>query len=180
MFLDSPNEQQLNNSLATVATLLLQIGEAGRKLKVKLSTNQSVDFSSNQSFDILTNKTDSFEFSTNHNQASNEDYVNDVFPSDQSSNDLSDFAAAIGQNVAIESLVSQYNNKNNSSNGNTNDNNAEPEWIITFEQFVANMLTEPAIVTYFERQLDVIRVISNYQSQRFKRQISSTPSTPAI
>ena len=55
----------------------------------------------------------------------------------------------------------------------------EPEWEISFEQLVANVLTQPALVSFFESQSDIVEVINKHQSQKFSRQTSSTSSTPS-
>merc|ERR1712002_594718 len=55
------------------------------------------------------------------------------------------------------------------------------EWAITFEQFLASMLNESALVNYFERPTNVSGLIDSYRQRKlFQRQLSdvSVSSTP--
>ena len=51
-------------------------------------------------------------------------------------------------------------------------------WEITFDQFLASMLTEPSLVEFFEQRPDVIGMINGYRQRRtFQRQLSEISMT---
>lgn len=51
----------------------------------------------------------------------------------------------------------------------------DSNWTITFEQLLASMLTEHALVNYFEQQVDLTPAIARFRSRRLLRQTSSSP-----
>ncbi|ESO10999.1 hypothetical protein HELRODRAFT_190267 [Helobdella robusta] len=187
MFLNAPNEQSLYHSIATVASLLLQIGEAGKKIRKLKAANQT---SSSCTLDQLLVR-------SKHSSASDINSIPCVIGF-LPANELLPFEVT---NQLGGSLISQVENisnipndddvinsipKNNclndgcsitaadnsqSNNMTTPISNAEDDdWSITFEQFVASMLTEPPIVTFFENQSSLKDLISTYQSRKFTRQ----------
>ena len=55
-----------------------------------------------------------------------------------------------------------------------NTNDIDWDWSISFEQFLASMLTEPALVDYFEAKLDLKPAIDRFRNRRLvERTISS-------
>ena len=125
LFADEPNEQQLFHSIATVATLLLQIGEVGKKFS-SLSVSD-------------TTPTHPLECST--------------------SSETSD---TTGKPDSLDL---------NRSSGSTIDQS----WSVTFEQFLASMLTEEPLVSYFESHVDVMPAIERFRNRRLLRQSSASP-----
>jgi len=97
LFTDEDNEQQLFHSIATVATLLLQLGEVGKQ------------FRSGDSLPVIS--------------------------------------------------TSQM----------------DSSWFITFEQLLASVLTESALVNYFEQLIDLTQTIERFRSRRLLRHMSSSP-----
>ncbi|XP_077979306.1 TBC1 domain family member 9-like isoform X2 [Glandiceps talaboti] len=54
-------------------------------------------------------------------------------------------------------------------------NKLDMDWEITFEQFLASTLTEPCLVKFFEKQIDISALIEGFQQRRsFERQLSSS------
>lgn len=127
LFADEPNEQQLFHSIATVATLLLQIGEVGKQF-TSLSVSDSLS----------------------------------TLPLECSASPVTAAGANIGEPDSLDL---------NRSSGSSLDH----DWSITFEQFLASMLTEQPLIGYFESQMDVISAIERFRNRRLQRQTSASP-----
>lgn len=54
----------------------------------------------------------------------------------------------------------------------------DSDWSITFEQFLASLLTEEPLCDFFERQTDVISAIVSLREKRLERKISGSTITP--
>jgi hypothetical protein len=121
LFTDEPNEQELFHSIATVATLLLQIGEVGKQFYAASVTSSAVAASG------------------------------DMQP------------GAVQQQQRPDSLKV--------------DSLLDTDWSITFEQLLASMLTESALVNYFECCVDLMPAIERFRNRRLQRQASSPPTT---
>jgi len=126
LFADEPNEQQLFHSIATVATLLLQIGEVGKRFS-KCSLSESSPTQPSECISAL--------------PAAN---------------------AMAGQPDSLDL---------NRGSGSAIDFN----WSMTFEQFLASMLTEQPLIDYFESQMDMMPAIERFRSRRLQRQASTPP-----
>ncbi len=44
-----------------------------------------------------------------------------------------------------------------------------PDWEVNLEQILASVLTEPALVEFFEKKWDLAELIRRYKNQRFQR-----------
>jgi len=128
LFADEPNEQKLFHSIATVATLLLQIGEVGKQ------------------FSSLS--------------------VSDSLPTQLHECTGSPVAGAVSGRPDTLDL--------NRSSGSSLDQ----YWSITFEQFLASMLTEQPLIDYFESQMDMMAAIERFRNRRLQRQTSV--SSPVV
>uniref|UniRef100_A0A665TYY5 TBC1 domain family, member 9 (with GRAM domain) n=1 Tax=Echeneis naucrates TaxID=173247 RepID=A0A665TYY5_ECHNA len=112
MFSEEPLEQELYHSIATVASLLLRIGEVGKK------------------FNNGIKKT--------------------------------------------EPLAPGWSNERQVCQALRRSSTLDVDWSITFEQVLASLLTEPPLVDYFERKVDIQSKMAACQAQRaVERQISS-------
>jgi len=129
LFSDEPNEQQLFHSIATVATLLLRIGEVGKQFR-------GVS-------------------------------VSDSLPTQPCESDGTPVADAMSGKPDTLDL--------NESSGSTVDH----DWSITFEQFLASMLTEQPLIGYFESEVDVISAVDRFRNRRLQRR-SSSASSPVV
>jgi len=125
LFADEPNEQQLFHSIATVATLLLQIGEVGKQFAGLSVSDSSLP----------------------------------AKPVECSASPVAD--AKIGEPDSLE--LSR-------SSGSSVDH----DWSITFEQFLASMLIEQPLISYFENQMDVISATERFRNRRLQRQASAS------
>ena len=54
--------------------------------------------------------------------------------------------------------------------------NANPEWSVTFEQFVASVMNESCLVDFFDRKIDVVTKLKQFGDIKMRRQ-SSVPVT---
>jgi len=129
LFADEPNEQQLFHSIATVATLLLQIGEVGKQF-TSLSVSDSLP--------------------AQPSECSGAPAVTD---------------AKIGEPDCLDL------NRGSASS-------VDHDWSITFEQFLASMLTEQPLIAYFESEMDVISAVERFRNRRLQRQTSA--SSPVV
>lgn len=202
----SANDQALFHSLATFASLLLQIGEVGKKF-----ANSSVHTASASAVDCETTAavtSDDMHTDTQNTESSA------VIHGDEAS----------GQEVeSSEQAPCTSANLNEASNETTNTHLSTPtstsittpevtdvradtssasqaqvadespcdvstprlgqgidlDWSITFEQFVANILTEPPLVKYFEMQTDVGENVKRFRRRRLSdRNSTSEGSLP--
>ena len=53
------------------------------------------------------------------------------------------------------------------------------DWSISFEQFMASMLTEPPLVKYFENQVDVFEPIDKFRNRRLLERSTSLSESPS-
>jgi len=129
LFADEPNEQQLFHSIATVATLLLQIGEVGKQFtKLSVSDNglpaHPPESSTSPAADAMSGKPDTLDLNR------------------------------------------------------TSGSSLDHDWSMTFEQFLASMLTEQPLISYFESQMDLIPAVERFRNRRLQRQTSA--SSPGV
>ena len=54
--------------------------------------------------------------------------------------------------------------------------NTNPEWSVTFEQFVASVMNESCLVDFFDRKIDVVTKLKQFGDIKMRRQ-SSVPVT---
>ncbi|KAM7389262.1 hypothetical protein PAMP_023250 [Pampus punctatissimus] len=168
MFSEEPLEQQLYHSIATVASLLLRIGEVGKK------------------FNNGCKKTNSSQtLSTAHapptTQAEQEGPGEGALGESQLCQTLADTQLDPNEEAKDDTSVSSYSVVSSSSlqcediaddtvligsseqrRGSVLDAN----WSITFEQVLASMLTEPPLVDYFEKKRDIQAKMATCKAQR--------------
>ncbi|KFO69942.1 TBC1 domain family member 9B, partial [Cuculus canorus] len=107
MFSEDPVEQELYHAIATVASLLLRIGEVGKKF-----SNRPM----RKSEDCKTNNTQD--------------------PVSEEESPTSEQTARYGSTI-------------------------DTDWSISFEQILASMLTETALVNYFEKKVNILQKIKD-------------------
>nr|XP_020441061.1 TBC1 domain family member 9B isoform X2 [Monopterus albus] len=171
MFSEEPLEQQLYHSIATVASLLLRIGEVGKKFN-----------NGNKKPDTLTPQTEAgpgeggsgdsqmcqaladAQLEPAAPQTSDEETKDDTSVSSYSvvssgslqCEDIADDTVLIGGGKQRRASV------------------LDVDWSITFEQVLASLLTEPPLVDYFEKKRDIQNKMATCKAQRaLERQISS-------
>lgn len=180
MFLNEPNEQQLYHAIATVATLLLQIGEVGKRFS-RFDNLASSVFPTCQdlgsvSFVECQNEVKKFE-----------DDCSTVNPSNFQNDDSKIMQQCTGQGEAgeiVDAVVQET--KRNAPHGfalqetiSADNPKIDIDWSISFEQFLASMLTEPELVAYFDCQFDLTPAIDQFRNRRLHRHSSSFADTPS-
>lgn len=189
MFHDHSNEQQLYHSIATVGTLLLEIGEVGKRFylkslseslqsegKVSISEVDSLaEYVKDVSVDSSPSKnsgssevTEDVEKSKTNQEASpqKDAIVDDVKKEDTGSNSAQQDSGTFDQSADLQNnSPSQAHSKPDS------------DWSISFEQFIASMLTEQPLVDYFERKVDITEDIAKMRNRRLLTRQQSTWDT---
>ncbi|XP_076116678.1 TBC1 domain family member 9-like [Mytilus galloprovincialis] len=184
MFHDHPHEQQLYHSIATVGTLLLEIGEVGERFYLK-----SVSESSQGEGTVSVSEVDTvaayvknvtIDSCPSKNSGSSETKENA-----EKSNCNDDSSSAMsGENLNVtqqDSGISEQSGDNLQSS--TSDSSSQPhskpdsDWSISFEQFIASMLTEPPLVEYFEKIIDITEDIAKMRNRRLLTRQQSTWET---
>lgn len=180
MFLNEPNEQQLYHAIATVATLLLQIGEVGKRFSRSDNLASSV-FPTCQDLG-------SVSFVECQNEVKKlEDGCNTVNPSDFQNDDSKIMKECTGQGEAGETVAAVVRETGRNALHVSTDQTisadnpkVDLDWSISFEQFLASMLTEPELVAYFDSQFDLIPAIDQFRNRRLHRHSSSFADTPSL
>ena len=196
LFTENQAEQQLYHSIATVATLLLKIGDVGKRFylrKAGLPSLGSFDdcsptgsltrslgamsgisgSESAESVSGLIGSTTSLPEADQNTQkhTSQENATAESEAKESSVLETSDVESAqskIPYSVSRQSLKSQ-------SSANSK---PDSDWSITFEQFLASVLTEQDLVEYFERQVNVRAAIEKYRNRRLIERQNSFMGTP--
>ncbi|XP_033485569.2 TBC1 domain family member 9B isoform X1 [Epinephelus lanceolatus] len=179
MFSEEPLEQELYHSIATVASLLLRIGEVGKK------------------FNNGSKKTDSAAAQapptpqTTPTEPQSEEGVGEgVLGESQVCRALADAQLEPDEETKDDTSVSSYSVVSSGSlqcediaddtvligSGEQRRGSVlDVDWSITFEQVLASLLTEPPLVDYFERKRDIQSKMAACKAQRVvERQTSST------
>lgn len=189
MFSEDPLEQELYHAIATVASLLLRIGEVGKKFTnngnkkcdaqaqpVVESPGKEDSFGEAGSGQCLVSKAlaeAQLETLLPPANGSDEDVKDDTSISSYSvvsagslqCEDIADDTVLIGCGVG------------GAGGGTDSRRGSAPDgdWSISFEQVLASLLTEPALVTYFEKKHDIRSKMAVCKAQRaVERQISSS------
>jgi len=167
MFNENPNEQKLYHSLATVGTLLLQIGEVGKQFYVKKNQLNSFD-----------SATDTLASSSCKDDEENHLLVKEGHCSSDNGDNNEAAANATITDPAVVKSDSVYSVSDTAS---TTESTSQPDrdWCITYEQFLASMLTEPPLVSFFENKDDLSVAVDRYRNRRLiDRQNSISGSPP--
>ncbi|CAH1786340.1 unnamed protein product [Owenia fusiformis] len=233
MFQEHSEEQSLYHSIATVGTLLLQIGEVGKQfyLKSEKSTNSntepegfmvgsmdsevdtkpSVDTepaveadladdaskmagkpeSSNQTAVINESAIDKCDIkSEDSNDIKIQDEINsknldtDNKPVQEITEEIKSLGVKDVQDTqsAKSSQLSSQPMKSSDSKQSISSSSGIPktdsDWSITFEQFLASILTEPPLVNFFENPVDIQDAIEKFRNRRLMVKQSSFVGTP--
>ena len=252
MFLEHPKEQELYHAIATVGTLLLQIGEVGKKFYMQRegdggaivektrqlsinesatktegpdsgissetasaqkspdqdSTSQSPEKSPDQDSTAQDPEKSPDQESTNQSTENSPDQksANDSpkkspdrdstnqspesLPCQDSANrspeKSPDQDKATNESLA-EQAIEQEGAKSHdemsaselssAQSMSTSPSLVDMYWSITFEQFLASMLTEPALVEFFEERRDLSETIDKFRNRRLYDRSNSTASS---
>lgn len=161
MFSEEPDEQHLYHSIATVASLLLRIGEVGKKFhngskKVDVADVQAPPTAPQVGEAHSEVRVKSGECQVRREAASPPAVPpaggsGSLQPDDVSEGPLLGGGAEPRQGSVLDA-----------------------DWSVTFEQVLASLLTEPPLVDYFERKRDIQSKVEACKAQRaIERQRSS-------
>ncbi|XP_060935318.1 TBC1 domain family member 9B isoform X1 [Limanda limanda] len=171
MFSEEPLEQQLYHSIATVASLLLRIGEVGKKFnngtkKIETADAQAPPPSQREEGPGGTRLCEALADAHLEPQPlhmSDEEAKDDM---SLSSHSVGSPGSLQCKDMADDSVLIGGEQRQG--------NVLDVDWSITFEQVLASLLTEPPLVDYFERKVDIQSKIVSCKTQRaVERQISS-------
>uniref|UniRef100_A0A8C9VR89 TBC1 domain family member 9B n=1 Tax=Scleropages formosus TaxID=113540 RepID=A0A8C9VR89_SCLFO len=180
MFSEDPLEQELYHSIATVASLLLRIGEVGKKFSnngarkpdslctlspavdspLPVKEEPAGEGSSAEAQVTKALEEAQLEVTTTEEEAKDDTSVSSysmVSAGSLQCEDIADDTVLIGCGDQRPGSV------------------LDVDWAITFEQVLASMLTEPPLVDYFEKKLDIRAKMAACRFQRaVERQVSSS------
>uniref|UniRef100_I3IU39 TBC1 domain family member 9B n=1 Tax=Oreochromis niloticus TaxID=8128 RepID=I3IU39_ORENI len=184
MFSEEALEQQLYHAIATVASLLLRIGEVGKKFNNGTKKRETMPQTS-LSAQNPPHSPQGEEEGPGHGasgesevcraladaqlevvapQMSDEETKDDVSVSSYS---VVSAGSLQCEDIAEDTVLIRGSEQRQGSVLDT-------DWSITFEQVLASMLTEPPLVDYFERKRDIQAKMAACKAQRaVERQISS-------
>lgn len=177
MFLNEANEQQLYHAIATVATLLLQIGEVGKKFN-RSDNLASSKFPVCESINSIAftecqhGETPSSNTSLDSSQSKDADSrtVNTAVGNAEGAERPRSF-----RNENRKAPIKEVSKIERSADHDASDNpRVDLEWSISFEQFLASMLTEPELVSYFDAQIDLNPAIERFRNRRLNRQSTTS------
>lgn len=191
MFSEDPQEQELYHAIATVASLLLRIGEVGKKFTnnggkkpdLQAPTVEGVpqpekEDSSGEAGQSLVSKAlaeAQLESPPQPGSGSDEDAKDDTSISSYSvvsagslqCEDIADDTVLIGCGSGVGGAGGGSDGRRGSA--------PDADWSISFEQVLASLLTEPALVNYFEKKHEIKSKMATCKAQRaVERQISSS------
>ncbi|XP_066572781.1 TBC1 domain family member 9B isoform X2 [Amia ocellicauda] len=180
MFSEDPCEQQLYHSIATVASLLLHIGEVGKKFSNHNGKKPENNLTS-PSLEVPNLETEDESGSGNASgaqvsKAGEELMVPQLPSSDEEVKDdtsVSSYSVVSAGSLQCEDIADDtvLIGCGNQRRGSTLD----ADWSITFEQILASILTEPPLVDFFEKKVDIQVKMAACKAQRtVERQVSSS------
>ncbi|XP_034634448.1 TBC1 domain family member 9B isoform X1 [Trachemys scripta elegans] len=209
MFSEDPVEQELYHAIATVASLLLRIGEVGKKFSNR-PMKKTDDCKANNTQDAVSEEESPM---SEHSQNSAVEQQPQADPGDGASGDiqagktqqekqtpgdgdggegpgspiqlLSDDETKDDMSMSSYSMVSTGSLQcediaddtvlvgcEASSSAARYGSTIDTDWSISFEQVLASMLTETALVNYFEKKVDIGLKIK--EQKKVERQFSSS------
>ncbi|MEQ2159440.1 hypothetical protein GOODEAATRI_022870, partial [Goodea atripinnis] len=174
MFSEEPSEQELYHAIATVASLLLRIGEVGKRFGngTKKSETQAQPPAhqgeegpgegTSAEAQVCRALADA-QLEPPTQQTSDEETKDDTSVSSYS---VVSSGSLQCEDIADDTVLVSGEQRRGSA--------LDADWSITFEQVLASLLTEPALVEYFERKMDIQAKIAACKAQRaVERRISS-------
>lgn len=174
MFSEEPREQELYHAIATVASLLLRIGEVGKKFGNGAKKSEAEAPPPAPPGGAGPNEGTSAEAQVRRALADAQLEPPAAQVSDEEAKDdtsVSSYSVVSSgslqcEDIADDTVLVSGEQRRGSA--------LDADWSITFEQVLASLLTEPALVEYFERKMDIKVKIAACKAQRVvERQISS-------
>ena len=187
MFMEHRDEQQLYHAIATVGTLLLQIGEVGKKFYMLKDASIGGSIDSDMGESAISDQA-SGEVSARELVAKTEDLSigDSKTDPDISANQNRKTAESTNHRAGGESDLDSPNGSAEAAGsspvspraGSITQSQIDLYWSVTFEQFLASMLTEPALVNFFEEKVDLAEPIEKFRNRRLYDRSNSESSSP--
>ncbi|XP_077574397.1 TBC1 domain family member 9 [Stigmatopora nigra] len=159
MFSEDPAEQQLYHATATVTSLLLEMGEVGKLFSAARREPRRADHSSEEEEDDRDVKVEDNSLKsamlTSDDEAKDDTSVSSYSVLSAGSDD----GKLRCEDVADDTVL--VGCESGGKKGGGNGDGVDRDWAITFEQFLASVLTEQALVVYFEKPADAAARITN-------------------
>ncbi|XP_047441036.1 TBC1 domain family member 9B isoform X2 [Mugil cephalus] len=164
MFSEEPLEQELYHSIATVASLLLRIGEVGKKFNNGGKRAETVAQAPPPASE-LQGEVEPTEGGSGESQVTSDEETKD--DTSASSYSVVSSGSLQCEDIADDTVLIGGGERRRGSA-------LDADWSITFEQVLASLLTEPPLVDFFERKRDIQVKMAACKAQRaVERQISS-------
>ncbi|KAM6924233.1 TBC1 domain family member 9B [Xenentodon cancila] len=175
MFSEEPQEQELYHAIATVASLLLRIGEVGKKFGNGSKKHDAAAQALPDSLQEEEGHGDMASVEAQVCQALAEAQLEPLAlptseeePKDDTS--VSSYSVVSTGSLQCEDIAEDTVLIGEQKKGSMLDT----DWSISFEQVLASLLTEPPLVDYFERKRDIQAMMATCKDQRvLERQASS-------
>ncbi|XP_057698399.1 TBC1 domain family member 9 [Corythoichthys intestinalis] len=176
MFSEDPAEQQLYHATATVTSLLLEMGEVGKLFSAARRDPQRGENSSEEEEDErspgmqdikLEDASPKSAMLTSDDEAKDDTSVSSYSVLSAGSHDPDDNKLRC-EDIADDTVLvrSERGGAGDDDKKKKSGDGVDRDWAITFEQFLASVLTEQALVLYFEKPADVAARITNAKNVR--------------
>uniref|UniRef100_A0A3P8TNY7 TBC1 domain family member 9B n=1 Tax=Amphiprion percula TaxID=161767 RepID=A0A3P8TNY7_AMPPE len=178
MFSEEPMEQQLYHSIATVASLLLRIGEVGKKFNNGAKKAETAAQAPPSSLQKEERPGEGVSDESQVCQALADAQLEPAAPQTPDDDIKDDTSVSSYSVVSSGSLQCEDITDDTVLIGGSEQRRGsvlDVDWSITFEQVLASLLTEPPLVDYFETKRDIQAKMAACKAQRaVERQTSST------
>ncbi|XP_059480535.1 TBC1 domain family member 9 [Neocloeon triangulifer] len=169
MFHAEPEDEETYHSIASIGTLLLQLGDVNKKFLV--SRQASVDSLQTPSLKAETPSSPRYKAPPNLVMGEEDDNGNSSVNMESSESSGSNYA------LALQASPSTDEDEKTPNNNTRKKTDGPPQWSITLDQFLASALTGAPIVTFFERRINLIEAIDRFRKRRYVR-LQSWPPEP--
>ena len=205
MFAGEPHQQELYHAIAAIGTLLLEIGEVGKKFylqKEELSSSStagslSLPGSLREGVPEVDSKLEELTANERIQKESIKNEDSEIVGDSNVTDDIAGKMAGMALNIDSKGDFSTQEDKSDldpsegsvASNAppvvqrgertvSTSSSKIDTDWSISFEQFLASMLTEPALVNYFESVIELREDVDKFRHRRLlMRQTSVVTET---
>lgn len=178
MFSEEPMEQQLYHSIATVASLLLRIGEVGKKFNNGAKKAETAAPAPPSSLQRAEGPGEGVSDEAQVCRALADAQLEPAAPQTPDDEIKDDTSVSSYSVVSSGSLQCEDIADDTVLIGGSEQRRGsvlDVDWSITFEQVLASLLTEPPLVDYFEKKRDIQAKMAACKAQRaVERQTSST------
>ena len=201
MFTDTSEEQHLYHSVATVGTLLLQIGEVGKRFRLSSSTSAADDTAggdgnlkaeTSAETTVKTTGKDAEDTSAEGNDSKVTSSDSKVDSSSPDCDRTATVSCESGSPLTPQDSTPVHREPSNNSSSSEDatptqvpasspKNTSEPDkdWSVSFEQLLASMLTEAPLVEFFERIYDTSDAVAALRNRRLVTRMTSMSASPA-